>query len=151
MNRIGNRNVNSGRFVNQAGFTLIEIMVVVVILSILGALVIPKIMERPEQARMLKAQQDIRTLENALRMYKLDNLFYPTTDQGLDALVTKPSTEPIPRKYASEGYVDRLATDPWGSNYLYLQPGVNGIFDIYSLGADGLANTDDDIGNWNLE
>lgn len=151
MKSIESRKGDSGRFVNQAGFTLIEIMVVIVILSILGALVIPKIMDRPEQARMLKAKQDIRTIENALRMYKLDNLFYPTTDQGLESLVVKPTSDPLPKKWAAEGYIDRLSSDPWGNNYLYLQPGVKSGFDIFSMGPDGLANTDDDIGNWNLE
>lgn len=136
---------------NQAGFTLIEIMVVVVILSILAAFVVPKIMDRPEQARLIKAQQDIRTLENALRMYKLDNLYYPTTDQGLQALVEKPDTEPLPRKWAKDGYIDRLADDPWGTPYLYLQPGVHGSFDVFSLGPDGQSDTEDDVGNWNLD
>jgi len=142
---------NPGHAANQAGFTLIEIMVVVVILSILAAFVVPKIMDRPEQARLIKAQQDIRTLENALRMYKLDNLYYPSTDQGLQALVEKPDTEPLPRKWAKEGYIDRLADDPWGNPYLYLQPGVHGSFDIFSLGPDGQSDTDDDLGNWNLD
>ena len=136
---------------NQAGFTLIEIMVVVVILSILAAFVVPKIMDRPEQARLIKAQQDIRTIENALRMYKLDNLYYPSTDQGLEALVVEPTTEPLPRKWSKEGYIDRLSDDPWGSPYLYLQPGVHGTMDIFSLGPDGQTDTEDDLGNWNLE
>lgn len=139
------------RLSNQVGFTLIEIMVVVVILSILAAFVVPKIMDRPEQARILKAKQDIRTLENALRMYKLDNLFYPSTDQGLDALVHEPTTEPLPRKWAKDGYIDRLADDPWGKPYLYLQPGINGSVDIFSPGPDGLTETEDDLGNWNLD
>lgn len=142
---------NPGRLAHQAGFTLIEIMVVVVILSILAAFVVPKIMDRPDQARLIKAQQDIRTLENALRMYRLDNLYYPSTDQGLQALVVKPDTEPLPRKWSKEGYVDRLAADPWGNPYLYLQPGVHGTFDIFSLGPDGQADTEDDLGNWNLD
>ncbi len=142
---------NSGYAANQAGFTLIEIMVVVVILSILAAFVVPKIMDRPEQARLIKAQQDIRTLENGLRLYKLDNLYYPSTDQGLQALIEKPDTEPLPRKWAKEGYIDRLADDPWGTPYLYLQPGVHGSFDIFSLGPDGQSDTEDDLGNWNLE
>jgi general secretion pathway protein G len=142
---------NSGPVAPQAGFTLIEIMVVVVILSILAAFVVPKIMDRPDQARLIKAQQDIRTLENALRMYRLDNLYYPSTDQGLQALVVKPDTEPLPRKWAKEGYVDRLAADPWGTPYLYLQPGVHGTFDIFSLGPDGQSDTEDDLGNWNLD
>jgi general secretion pathway protein G len=139
------------RISNQAGFTLIEVMGVIVILSILAAFVVPKIMDRPEQARILKGKQDIRTLENALRMYKLDNLFYPSTDQGLDALVHEPTTEPVPMKWSKEGYIDRLADDPWGKPYIYLQPGIHGSVDIFSLGPDGLADTEDDLGNWNLE
>lgn len=139
------------RLNNQVGFTLIEIMVVVVILSILAAFVVPKIMDRPEQARILKAKQDIRTLENALRMYKLDNLFYPSTDQGLDALIHEPTTEPVPKKWAKDGYIDRLSDDPWGKPYIYLQPGIHGSFDIYSVGPDGQPETEDDLGNWNLD
>lgn len=135
----------------QAGFTLIEIMVVVVILSILAAFLVPKIMDRPEQARQIKAQQDIRTLENSLRLYKLDNLFYPSTDQGLEALVVKPATEPLPKKWSGEGYLERLANDPWGNPYLYLNPGTHRTIDIYSLGPDGRTDTEDDVGNWNLD
>jgi len=138
------------RFGGQSGFTLIEIMVVVVILSILAAFLVPKIMDRPEQARMLKAKQDIRVIENALQMYKLDNLYYPSTDQGLDALVQKPATDPVPRAWASAGYLDRLSLDPWGSDYRYLAPGSHGAIDIFSLGPDGQADTGDDIGNWNI-
>ncbi len=151
MNTIKNETPYLQRLGNQAGFTLIEIMVVVVILSILAAFVVPKIMDRPEQARILKAKQDIRTLENALRMYKLDNLVYPSTDQGLDALIQEPTTEPVPRKWSKEGYIDRLSDDPWGNPYIYLQPGIHGSFDIYSVGPDGQPETEDDLGNWNLE
>ncbi len=139
---------------DQSGFTLIEIMVVVVILSILAAIVVPRIMDRPEQARRVKARQDIRILENALRLYKLDNYRYPTTDQGLEALVEKPSTEPVPRKWKDGGYIDRLPKDPWGFSYRYLNPGVHGEIDIYSPGADGKPGgegIDADIGNWQLE
>lgn len=151
MKRVKDETTYIPRLRNQIGFTLIEIMVVVVILSILAAFVVPKIMDRPEQARILKAKQDIRTLENALRMYKLDNLFYPSTDQGLDALVNEPTTEPLPKKWAKDGYIDRLADDPWGTPYIYLQPGINGSVDIFSLGPDGLTETEDDLGNWNLD
>lgn len=139
---------------NQSGFTLIEIMVVVVILSILAAIVVPRIMDRPEQARKVKARQDIRIMENALRLYKLDNYRYPTTDQGLEALVEKPTTEPIPRKWKEGGYVDRLPEDPWGFAYQYLNPGVHGEIDIFSLGADGKSGGEGinaDIGNWQIE
>ncbi|MDM8546754.1 type II secretion system major pseudopilin GspG [Candidatus Venteria ishoeyi] len=136
-----------------AGFTLIEVMVVVVILGILAALVVPKIMDRPDEARITKARQDIRAIEAALNLYKLDNYNYPNTDQGLEALVQKPSTEPLPRQWKSGGYLDRLPQDPWGGEYLYLSPGVHGEIDIYSLGVDqqeGGEQRNADIGNWML-
>jgi general secretion pathway protein G len=122
------------------GFTLIEVMVVVVILSILAAIIVPKVMDRPDTARLVKAKSDIRALESALNLYKLDNFDYPSTDQGLQALVPK--------------YIDRLANDPWGNPYLYLSPGLHGDMDIYTLGADGLQGGEGknaDIGNWNVE
>lgn len=136
------------------GFTLIEVMVVVVILGILAALVVPKIMSRPDDARLAKARQDIRTIEAALNLYKLDNYVYPTTEQGLEALVTKPTTPPEPRQWKQGGYLDRLPQDPWGRHYLYLQPGQHGEIDIYSLGADGQQGGEGinaDIGNWTLQ
>jgi general secretion pathway protein G len=132
------------------GFTLIEVMVVVVILSILAAIVVPKIMDRPEQARITKAKSDIRALEAALNLYRLDNMVYPTTDQGLEALVTAPSDSPEPKNWKEGGYLDRLPADPWGNAYLYLSPGSHGAIDIYSSGAD-MQSPDDDIGSWNLE
>ncbi|MDH5395029.1 MAG: type II secretion system major pseudopilin GspG [Gammaproteobacteria bacterium] len=135
---------------NQQGFTLIEIMVVVVILGILAAAVVPKIMSRPEQARIEKTKHDITALESALSIYKLDNFQYPSTDQGLEALVTKPSGSPQPRNYKNGGYIKKLNKDPWGKEYLYLIPGTHGEFDLYSLGPDGQPS-DDDIGNWNIE
>ncbi len=136
------------------GFTLIEVMVVVVILGILAALVVPKIMSRPDDARLAKARQDIRTIEAALNLYKLDNYVYPTTDQGLEALVAKPTIQPEPRQWKQGGYLDRLPQDPWGRNYLYLQPGQHGEIDIYSLGADGQQGGEGinaDLGNWTLK
>jgi len=123
----------------QAGFTLIEVMVVVVILSILAAFIVPKIMERPDEARVMKAKQDIRSLESALKLYKLDNYVYPSTDQGLEALVSKPAGSPEPKNYKEGGYIERLPKDPWKSAYLYMNPGTHGDIDIYSLGADGQA------------
>ena len=138
------------RQLRQAGFTLIEIMVVVVILGILAAAIVPNIMSRPEQARIEKARHDITSLEAALNIYKLDNYHYPTTDQGLEALVTKPSGSPQPRNYKSGGYIKKLNKDPWGNPYLYLQPGTHGELDIYSVGPDGQPS-EDDIGNWNIE
>lgn len=141
-------------FHSNAGFTLIEVMVVVVILSILAAIVIPRIMDRPDQARIVKAKQDIRALESALNLYKLDNFNYPTTDQGLDALVRKPTIVPEAPNWKSGGYIDRLPKDPWGNDYQYISPGQNGEIDLYSLGADGQLggeSTNSDIASWNLE
>lgn len=138
----------------QAGFTLIEIMVVVVILGILAAVVVPRIMDRPDQARITKAAQDIRILENSLRLYRLDNFVYPTTEQGLEALVVRPTTPPEPRRWKEGGYVDRLPRDPWGNEYQYLNPGVHGEIDIFSYGADGRPGGEGvnaEIGNWNIE
>jgi general secretion pathway protein G len=138
----------------QAGFTLIEIMVVVVILGILAAVVVPRIMDRPDQARVIKTSQDIRTMENALRLYRLDNYIYPTTDQGLEALVEKPLSQPEPRKWKEGGYIDRLPRDPWGNPYQYLNPGVNGEIDVFSFGADGVPGGEGmnaDIGNWGID
>lgn len=135
------------------GFTLIEVMVVVVILSILAAIVVPKIMDRPDEARITKAKSDIRALEAALKLYKLDNYVYPSTEQGLEALVSKPSVEPEPKNYKADGYIDRLPKDPWDNDYLYLSPGEHGSVDIFSYGADGVAGGEGaaaDIGNWAL-
>ena len=136
----------------QKGFTLIEIMVVVVIISILAAFIVPKIMDRPDQARIVKAQSDIRVIETALKLYKLDNHVYPTTDQGLEALITRPNDDPEPTKNWKEGgYLDRLPQDPWGGEYLYLNPGRHSAIDIFSLGADGQpggTGVNGDIGNW---
>jgi general secretion pathway protein G len=132
------------------GFTLIEVMVVVVILSILAAIVVPRIMDRPEQARVTKAKSDIRALEAALNLYRLDNMIYPSTDQGLEALVNEPTDAPEPKNWKQGGYIDRLPNDPWGNPYLYLSPGVHGAIDIYSTGLD-VQSEEDDIGNWNME
>jgi general secretion pathway protein G len=137
-----------------AGFTLIEIMVVVVILGILAAIVVPRIMDRPDQARIIKAKQDIRVLHSALDLYKLDNFRYPTTDQGLEALVQKPTSVPEPPHWRESGYIDRVPKDPWGQPYQYLSPGQHSPIDIYSLGADGQpggSGVDADIGSWNLD
>lgn len=137
----------------QKGFTLIEVMVVVVILSILAAVVVPKIMDNPDKARVTKARQDIRAIESSLNLYRLDNFQYPSTDQGLEALVEQPGGTPEPRNWKAGGYLDRLPLDPWGSEYQYLSPGQNGELDIYSLGADaapGGEGTAEDIGNWML-
>jgi general secretion pathway protein G len=137
----------------QNGFTLIEIMVVVVILGILAALVVPKIMGRPDEARVVAARQDIATLMQALKLYKLDNIAYPSTEQGLQALVVKPGSAPIPPNWKSGGYIDRLPKDPWGHEFQYLNPGLHGEIDVFSLGADGAPGgegNDGDIGSWSL-
>ncbi len=133
----------------NAGFTLIEVMVVIVILGILAALVVPRIMDQPDKARITKAQADIRSLDSALKMYKLDNFQYPTTDQGLQALVEKPDASPEAKNWKQGGYIDRLRDDPWGNPYQYLSPGSHGETDIFSLGPDGRPS-EDDIGNWQL-
>ncbi|MDX1823773.1 MAG: type II secretion system major pseudopilin GspG [Thiohalomonadales bacterium] len=135
---------------NQRGFTLIEIMVVIVILGILAAVVVPKIMSRPEEARIAKAKQDVRAIETALDLYKLDNFNYPTTEQGLEALVTQPTTPPVPKRYREEAYLKKVPKDPWQNPYQYLNPGEHGAIDVFSLGPDQQLS-DDDIGNWNIE
>lgn len=130
------------------GFTLIEVMVVVVILAILATIVVPKIMDRPDDARIAKAKQDIQAISSALNLYKLDNFKYPTTDQGLEALVKPPAGV---TRWRQGGYLDALPIDPWGHPYQYLSPGQHGAFDVYSLGADGQpggTGADADIGNW---
>ena len=137
----------------QKGFTLIEIMVVVVILGILAALVVPQVMSRPDQAKVTVAKGDIKAIAAALDMYKLDNFNYPSTQQGLNALVEKPSGSPQPRNWNRDGYLKRVPKDPWGNDYQYLSPGTQGPFDLYSLGADGKQGGNDlnaDIGNWDL-
>ena len=135
----------------QRGFTLLEIMVVIVILGILASLVVPNLMGNKEEADRQKAVSDIVALENALDMYKLDNSRYPTTEQGLEALVSKPQGEPEPRNYKSDGYIKRLPQDPWGGAYQLMSPGEHGKIDVFSMGLDGEAGTDDDIGNWNMD
>lgn len=135
------------------GFTLIELMVVLVILGVLAAIIAPKIMDRPDEARIIAAKQDISSLVQALKLYRLDNIRYPSTEQGLQALVTKPTLEPVPENWKSGGYVERLPKDPWGNDYLYLNPGRHGDIDVYSTGPDGQAGgegNDADIGNWSL-
>jgi general secretion pathway protein G len=135
----------------QRGFTLVEIMVVVVIIGILGMLVVPKLLGRTGEARVTAARTDISTLMQALKLYKLDNQRYPTTEQGLQALVQKPTTGPAANGWKEGGYVEKLPKDPWGNNYQYLQPGLHGEIDVFSLGADGQpggAGEDADVGSW---
>ena len=141
------------RSAGQRGFTLIEIMVVVVIIGLLAAVVTQQLMGNVDKARVEKARQDIRQLESALDIYKLDNLTYPTSEQGLQALVTKPA-DPNLTNYNDKGYVKRLSKDPWGNPYAYENPGSHGEYDLYTLGADkqpGGEKSNADIGNWNLE
>lgn len=135
----------------QRGFTLIEVMVVVAILAILAAVVVPRVMDEPAKARVTKVKQDIRAIESALDLYKLDNYRYPTTDQGLEALVRPPQSGPEPKNYKEGGYLRKLPKDPWGNHYRYLHPGEHGELDIWSLGADGApggTGENADIGNW---
>ena len=138
-------------FRSQQGFTLLEVMVVIVILGILASMVVPNLMGNKDKADIQKAVSDIVALENSLDMYKLDNSIYPTTEQGLEALTQKPTGSPEPRNYRDDGYVKRLPQDPWRNDYLLLSPGENGKLDIFSAGPDGQAGTEDDIGNWNLQ
>jgi len=137
----------------HSGFTLIEVMIVVVILGILAAVVIPRILDRPDQARVTAAKSDIAVVMQQLKLYRLDNTFYPTTDQGLQALTAKPTTNPVPANWKQGGYLERLPNDPWGRPYQYLNPGLRGEIDVFSLGADGQPGGEGanaDIGSWGL-
>jgi general secretion pathway protein G len=137
----------------QAGFTLIEVMIVIVIMGIMASLIVPKIMGRPDEARVVASKQDIASILQALKLYRLDNQRLPSTEQGLQALVTKPSSPPVPSNWKSDGYLDRLPKDPWGNPYQYLSPGLNGDIDVFSFGSDGAIGgegNDADIGSWNL-
>lgn len=141
---------------DHRGFTLIELMVVIIILGILAIYIGPKIMGRPEEAKQVKAKVDIVALETALKLYKLDNGMYPSTEQGLQALVEKPETGPVPKKWRKGGYLEkgRVPKDPWGNEFIYLSPGVKGDYDIISYGADGVPGgegPDKDINNWEIE
>jgi general secretion pathway protein G len=137
----------------QLGFTLIEIMVVVVILGILAALVAPNVIRRIDDARITKAKQDIRAYETALNLYRMDNFRYPTTEQGLEALVKQP-TDPNIKNWKQGGYIQNLRKDPWGNDYSYISPGAHGDYDLFTLGADGQPGgegSDADIGSWDIE
>lgn len=133
------------------GFTLIEVMVVIVILGVLAALVVPRVMNRPDEARVVAARQDIASIMQALKLYRLDNQRYPSTEQGLQALVSRPASGPAAANW--KAYLDRLPVDPWGKPYQYLNPGLKGEIDVFSFGADGApggTGTDADIGSWSL-
>jgi len=143
-------------FMNQRGFTLIELMVVIVILGILAGLIIPRIMGRPEEARRMKARIQIESIETALKLYKLDNGSYPSTEQGLEALVEAPSVGQLPKAWRDGGYLEkgRVPKDPWENEFIYLSPGANSDFDLISYGADGEPGGEDvnaDINNWEME
>ena len=137
----------------ERGFTLIEIMVVVIIIGLLAAVVVPQFLGRVDDARVAKAKQDIQAMETALTLYKLDNFKFPSSDQGLTALAEKPN-DPTVRNWRPGGYLKRVNKDPWGNDYVYSFPGTHGEYDVYSLGADGQPGGEGanaDIGNWNLD
>lgn len=149
------RPLRSIRAAAPRGFTLIEIMVVITILGILAALIVPRVVGRTDDAKIAAARQDIASLMQALKLYRLDNGRYPTTEQGLQALITKPATEPVPNNWKQGGYLERtsLPRDPWGHPYQFLNPGLRGEIDVFSFGADGQSggqNIDADIGSWSL-
>ena len=138
----------------QNGFTLIEVIVVLVILGILASIVAPNVIGNVDKSRVVKAKQDIRAIESALQMYRVDNFRYPTTDQGLQALVEKPSSGTVAKNWQKGGYIPKLPKDPWQNEYQFISPGESGDYDIYTLGADGVPGGEDynkDISNQDLE
>lgn len=134
----------------QSGFTLLEIMVVVVIMGMLSAIVATNVMGQKSKAEIETARINIKNFQDSLELYRLDNHSYPTTEQGLDALVSKPTISPVPKNYNENGYIRELPQDPWGNDYIYLNPGNHNprSYDIYSTGPDGESDTEDDVGNW---
>ena len=148
-----NRALSFSRRSLQRGFTLIEIMVVVVIMGVLAALVVPKLLNRAGESKVAAAKVDISTIMQALKLYKLDNQRYPTTEQGLQALLTKPTSGPAANGWKAGGYLEKMPKDPWGNPYQYMAPGVHGEVDVISLGADGApggTGDDADIGSWEI-
>ena len=138
----------------NAGFSLVDILVVLVIMGLLISVVAPTVLNRADEARVGKVLADFKNIETALKIYRLDNFAYPTTEQGLEALVEASTLDPEPRNFKEGGYLEEVPLDPWGRPYLYVSPGEHGDVDIYSLGADGLTGGEDqslDIGNWNTE
>lgn len=135
----------------QAGFTLLEVMIVIAILGMIVGLVVPNLMGQSDEAKLQSTAIEIRNLESTLDMYKLKGGMYPTTEQGLEALVTKPTSEPIPRNYPEGGYLKKVPVDKWGNEYMLVSPGEMGKYDLFSMGPDGMAGTEDDIGNWNAD
>ncbi|MGB3400436.1 MAG: type II secretion system major pseudopilin GspG [Candidatus Deferrimicrobiaceae bacterium] len=151
MERISN---GRDRLRGRAGFTLLEIMVVIVILGLLAALVVPKLIGRTEEAKRTQTRIQIKNLEQALQLFKLDNGFYPSTEQGIEALVRAPEVGRVPKNYRKGGYLDRVPKDPWGNVYVYVSPGTQGDYDISSYGADSVAGGEDedaDINSWDAE
>ncbi len=146
----------NSRIQGQAGFSFIELMVVVIILGILAGAIVPRYMDKADKAKTVKAQVDIAAIETSLKLYKLDNGFYPTTEQGLEALIEQPSTDPVPKNWNENGYFEKrkMPRDPWGNEYMYLCPGVHGTYDIISYGADGESGGEGinaDVTNWEDE
>lgn len=138
----------------QTGFSLIEIMVVVVIIGLLASIVAPMVLDRADEARVNKVKADFKNIQTALNLYRIDNYVYPSSEQGLDALVNKPTLSPVPRNWRSSGYLDQLPNDPWGSKYLYISPGETREYDIYTLGADGVSGGEGpsaDISVWDQD
>lgn len=133
------------------GFTLLEVMVVIVIIGVLGAMVVPNLMSNLDEAKIKTTVSDISSIEQQLKLYKMANYNYPSTEQGLEALVEETDIEPLPRRFPEGGYLPRLPLDPWKNEYVLLNPGENGRIDVFSAGPDGEVGTEDDIGNWNLE
>ncbi|MEY5100026.1 MAG: type secretion system protein GspG [Pseudomonadota bacterium] len=149
MSRLNAPHSHLHRVVRARGFTLIELMVVLVIIGVLAALIVPNVLDRADDSRVTAAKTDVNNLVQALKLYKLDNQRYPSNEQGLQALLTKPTTAPVPGNWRP--YLDKLPADPWGNPYQYLNPGLHGPVDVLSLGADGKAGgegRDADIGSW---
>ncbi len=144
----------SFRRARQSGFSLIEIMVVVIIIGLLASIVAPQVLNRADEARVQKVKSDFKSIQTGLKLYRIDNYVYPTSEQGLQALVERPAMAPQPRNWDENGYLERLPTDPWGNPYLYLSPGQSQDYNIYTLGADGVSGGEDqntDIGVWDQE